>query len=549
MEVAYCPYLGKLVEAQSVKNGHDSLRHYRYVCPECREPVRYRDWSNSRPYFAHAKFNPDCTMSESGSWSMAPGEESSVGGIVISGNGRSTSRQYDAAKSERSRLIQKLKRGSENGDSDASLKLGRLFEEEEDFEQARKFFLQAYQQGVKEAIVPAYECAYKVSKGSSQTRDLLLKASELGYSDATYLLAMSYRQAGDFVNSEKYLIEAVDKGSLEAMYTYGIMYLKGESTVYGLECLERASDAGHRDSTEVLASYYKNLKSEDSYRLYSKYLLRLMDTEDPYTLAEIGDMYIRGMGIRKDEEKAFEYYSKAALQRPDLWITLLNRYSKSDNEESVRFAVRCYSEIVKLDLSDEKNQSLKDALSDKELVATISRMFLNLAEKQTDPKMAEDYYTLGSEAGSFIDKKQGTIPMDTRECMIRLAEIRLEEGRESDAMELFMEAKGYKTAIELYYGGAMIPNTNVDGFLYQLREMAMKGSAKAQFCLGRLYLEGNGIKQSNYLARNWLTIAAKKDPKAEAMLSEMGKGVETQPENYDDFKKWNKIRSKIKKVN
>lgn len=61
MDCAFCSELKRNVDADDVKRYGYS--RYHFICPECRKPVLYRDWDNSRPYFAHTKHNPCCSRS------------------------------------------------------------------------------------------------------------------------------------------------------------------------------------------------------------------------------------------------------------------------------------------------------------------------------------------------------------------------------------------------------------------------------------------------------------------------------------------------------
>ena len=64
MKSAYCQRMDRLVTSDEVcNNGYTGLH---YICPECRQEVRYRNWKNAPPYFAHTRFNPSCSLSVEG---------------------------------------------------------------------------------------------------------------------------------------------------------------------------------------------------------------------------------------------------------------------------------------------------------------------------------------------------------------------------------------------------------------------------------------------------------------------------------------------------
>lgn len=64
MKSAYCPHLERLVSAHEYNTiGFSNLR---FICPECRREVRFRNWRNSPPYFAHVRYNPSCSLSVEG---------------------------------------------------------------------------------------------------------------------------------------------------------------------------------------------------------------------------------------------------------------------------------------------------------------------------------------------------------------------------------------------------------------------------------------------------------------------------------------------------
>ena len=52
-----------MISDEVCTKGYSGLR---YVCPECRQEVRYRNWRNAPPYFAHTRFNPSCSLSVEG---------------------------------------------------------------------------------------------------------------------------------------------------------------------------------------------------------------------------------------------------------------------------------------------------------------------------------------------------------------------------------------------------------------------------------------------------------------------------------------------------
>lgn len=73
----------------------------------------------------------------------------------------------------------------------------------------------------------------------------------------------------------------------------------------------------------------------------------------------------------------------------------------------------------------------------------------------------------------------------------------------------------------------------------EFRALADKGDASGQLWLGKLYLEGKGVPQSDKDAAEWFTKAAEQgEPHAQfslGMMYEMGKGVPHDQAKADDL--------------
>lgn len=192
---------------------------------------------------------------------------------------------------ERATTLERYGKAAEQGDADAQLRLGKMYQREKDCNAARPWYEKAAQQGSAEA-------QFRYSQCISGTRHFeeLKKAADLGYPEAQYEYAGAGVRWQKHTRSEmfQWLLKAAEGGVTEAQYFVVKEYL--------------SKDDWHHKAYGVTYNPAKAFP----------WLVKLAeeDTDErgrrTYAQQQLGWMYYRGEGTTQDYAKAFYWFSEAA---------------------------------------------------------------------------------------------------------------------------------------------------------------------------------------------------------------------------------------------
>lgn len=198
--------------------------------------------------------------------------------------------------------------------------------------------------GVEVDLPKAFENYYKGASASKVALTGLTNWANQGNADAQYWLAKYYTQkaykpntigiendSADFWYKQAFPLyeKAANQGQIDAINHLGYMYDNGidgveENNERAVEWYKKGVEKGNSDSMERLANIYYY---EDDVECDYKELVQLCEksiaitekeskdkgydyfiSNDCYTI--LGDCYVSGTGVQKNEQKAFELYSK-----------------------------------------------------------------------------------------------------------------------------------------------------------------------------------------------------------------------------------------------
>ncbi|CAB4393339.1 unnamed protein product [Rhizophagus irregularis] len=135
----------------------------------------------------------------------------------------------------------------------------------------------------------------------------LLKLAKNGDIKAQYNLAICYQNGNGIETNHKkafkWLLNSVENGNLDAQYNLAIFYMDG----IGVQKDEKEAFKWFLKSEQ--SSYY--LDTEDEKENFEKYL-KLAISNDSVAQNNLGNCYLSGKGIGKNETKAFGWYLKSA---------------------------------------------------------------------------------------------------------------------------------------------------------------------------------------------------------------------------------------------
>ena len=240
MRTAYCIQTEQVVTADDIqKNGSFGLQ---FICPECRERVIFRDWTNSNPYFAHKIFNPHCSLSQEGHWYPRTETPSPTPTIIkplqpkpdyfqkelelVHNDPEKTfllgvhyEKNVDDAASI-DKAIRCYELSSDLSNSKASMKLGDLAKLDSK-KKAIYWYIKAYDQGEDEGAHAAGMLLYEIGAKNKATKYLEI-ADSLGYSDVLFPLGEIYRTKHNDLSCALKYYERSD--TLEAKFRIVQMY-------------------------------------------------------------------------------------------------------------------------------------------------------------------------------------------------------------------------------------------------------------------------------------------------------------------------------------
>lgn len=187
---------------------------------------------------------------------------------------------------------------------------------------------------------PRYVKAYEYFK----------KAALKNHPRASWLIAQMFYQKKigtlskeDLELAFTYLKKAEKEGSIAAINTIGICYLKGlvpnekKDINKAIKYFEKACTYNYVYAYNNLGKIYENKKE---YEKAFKYFIFSADKEESWACNKIGQYYRLGIGITKDMKKAYEYYKVASsvpLNLLDPWsfYNLAKYFYLNGNSEAV----------------------------------------------------------------------------------------------------------------------------------------------------------------------------------------------------------------------
>ena len=374
-------------------------------------------------------------------------------------------------------------------------------------------------------------------------------ASE-GHPDVMALLAANYHFGrGVDINPLKALrwfIQSAEKDNLQSQITASLYLLSGRAIQTDLKqskyWLERASKLGSSLAQEILQTTHVKSKTDDIKPKGKPTKIHALDrTQDKLhnfasnaqveyegatnnntidlsemnsdkeikDLIRLGDMYMRGNGVKPDTNKAMQHYSRAA---------------KYDSPEA------------QLKLGLLKLEFVKDAKSDRSEGLNYLKAAADNGSLDAQKLYAEEMLQIRkfSLAAKYLEKSASQGDVDS---MVSLAELGSQQSSKLhsiDSVYWYLQAalKGHHGAQYesgmLYIVGKHVPQDFRLAYRWLLLA-AQKDHKNAQFQLGVLYSKGLGVPKNDYRAAKWYLKAAKQSHRdAAAILGTLfydGKGV------------------------
>jgi len=184
------------------------------------------------------------------------------------------------------------------------LKVARSLAEKNNVEEAEKLLLNSISNSDKCKYIYA-ELGYIFrEKNKSKSIEYLLEAKERGDINAINNLGILYEEEEEIKKAEKYYLEAIEKGDISALYNLGLLYVdinqKGKAEKYYLEAIE----AGNVSALNNLGVLYSEINEKEK---AEQYYLEAIEKGDINSFNNLAILYKEEGDIKKSEQ----YYLEA----------------------------------------------------------------------------------------------------------------------------------------------------------------------------------------------------------------------------------------------
>ncbi len=257
----------------------------------------------------------------------------------------------------------------EKGNKDSSFNLGLLYDNQERYQDAEKHYLKAIEKGDVESLFNL-GLLYDNQDRSEEAEKYYLKAIEKGDVNALNNLGLFYFKQERYQEAEDYYLKAVDKGSKNALFNLGLLYDKQdrseEAEMYYLKAIEKGDEKAENNLGSLLVKQNRNKEAEEFYLkaiekgnesiLFSlglfynnqerfeeaeKYYLKAIGKDNVKALSNLGLLYYN----QERYQEAEEYYLKAIEKKA--WKALFNLGLLYDEQGRFDEAEKYYLKSIK----------------------------------------------------------------------------------------------------------------------------------------------------------------------------------------------------------
>jgi TPR repeat protein len=407
------------------------------------------------------------------------------------------------------------RKAADQGDALGQANLGGLYEAglgvNKDYAEALNWYRKATDQGLALAqarLGNMYIRGHGVNKDNVEALNWYRKAADQGFAPAQAVLGgMYYHGQGvnkDTVEALNWYRKAADQGNASAQSNLGLMYEHGhgvnKDSAEALNWYRKSAEQGYPPGQSQLGYMYEkgtgvNLDYAEALRWYRK----AADQGDAWGQNNLGAMYGRGLGVNKDNDEAAKWYHKSADQgntqaKLNLAILVRMGVASASEDRSLR-EERQKLEAERLQFDEERKQ-----LEEKKRLAEERRkLATDTTETRRPEKEKEEVPVASLPQGDF---KAGVAALYRKDYATALRHLKpLAEQGDATAQ--------YNIGL-LYYQGQGVTK-DYDEAAKWYRKSADQGNADGQLFLGIMYQYGQGMKKDSAEAEKWYRKAAEQE--------------------------------------
>lgn len=280
---------------------------------------------------------------------------------------------------------------------------------------ASELLSRAAEAGDKKAVQELYEMYYYgVHRGEPLIEPDREKALEIIRPFADNGSSVAQRLIGDYLyyeedNDKKALewyLKAAEGGDAEAMVQAADIYFYEDDNDSRIKWLLKAAEQNFADAESELGGYYSDEDNPD-YPKALEYYKRASEHGDSTAPCYVGEMYLKGEGVEKDEAQAYEWFKKAEGMGSVYGKYLLGKCYMDGISvpQDTAKAISLYTEAAKYDSDAQFDLGLRyiegNAVK-KDIKKGIAYLEKSAEDKEeAQSKLAEIYY-----AGKIVKKDE-----------------------------------------------------------------------------------------------------------------------------------------------
>lgn len=254
---------------------------------------------------------------------------------------------------------------------------------EQDAEKAAEWFKKAADAGYVESMYQLGVYYQTVLADDNKAKSWLIKAAELEHPEALNCLGVYYADTEqNFKEAVKCYKKAIELGVPNAYRNLALCYRDGtgvkKDEKKAQEFLAKAAELGIEDAEEInneikdeeenhlIDEANKNFESKNKTAITNAVAVykKLAENGNPRAQYCYAVAYEFGRGVKKDIQKAIEWYKKSAEQEySSAYLSLAELYTNGSINRDVNYAKSCLNKAISLGESGKEVQIIKRVLS------------------------------------------------------------------------------------------------------------------------------------------------------------------------------------------
>ena len=335
---------------------------------------------------------------------------------------------------------------------------------------------------------------------------------------------------GDEVNAVKNLLQAAERGSVEAVNLLGECYMSGRgierNETEGVKCFLRAAEQGNaRAQANLGVCYLDGVGVKQDGELAILWSKRAAEQGLDKAMLNLALAYYRGVGVKRDEQESMRWFTRAA--------------EKGDPEIQLRVALCMkqlgYNEQYSMWLEASVAGGCPDAIFEQATryregteVEKNPQKAMELYQRAADlgyppaQMLLGKMYALGQEVPRDVAKAEPYLRKALEEKVPEAAHImgilysigELKSDNDEEVFKLYYIAAEYGGYVEdvyrvgiCYLNGTGVAKDEHEGFLW-LEQAAECDHPAAMYAVGQCYEYGKGVQKDQNKAQEWYKKAA-----------------------------------------